>query len=205
MSWDPATDSNQPGGLSYNLRVGTAPGMADILNPMADLASGRRKVPRLGNAQENLRWTITNLAAGTYYWSVQTVDNSYAGSPFAPEMSFVRGSQPAANPQFIVLPEDTSRAITMTGSDPGGRSLTYSVLNQPAYGTLSGAPPNLVYHPNTNFFGADSFAFRVNNGLTDSTPARVEMAVIQVEDVAGASLSIRQSNNQITLSFVGEP
>src|SRR5213594_2199432 len=108
MSWDPATDSNQPGRLSYNLRVGTAPGMADILNPMADLASGRRKVPRLGNAQENLRWTITNLAAGTYYWSVQAVDHSYAGSPFAAEMSFTFTNFPPTGLFSVSTPEDSS-------------------------------------------------------------------------------------------------
>jgi len=104
-----------------------------------------------------------------------------------------------------LLPEDTSRAFTLMGSDPDGRALTYSVLNQPAHGSLSGVAPNLIYHPGTNFFGADSFAFRVNNGVTDSAPAQVAMAVIQVEDVAGGLLSIRETNNQITLNLVGEP
>ena len=80
--------------MSYNLRIGTAPGKADILNPASDLGTGRRQLARIGNVQQNLGWTITNLAAGTYYWSVQAVDNSYAGSAFAPEQSFVRGVQP---------------------------------------------------------------------------------------------------------------
>jgi hypothetical protein len=155
--------------------------------------------------QENLGWTITNLAAGTYYWSVQAADNSYAGSPFAPERSFVRGVQPTANQQLVMLPEDSSRAITLTGSDPDGRALSFALSSQPAHGTLSGIPPSLVYRPTTNYFGSDSFAFIVNNGLTDSVPAQVALAVTQVPDLAGASLSIGRTNTQFTLNLVGEP
>ena len=90
-----------------------------------------------------------------------------------------------------MLPEDSSRAITLTGSDPDGRGLSFVVSSQPVHGVLSGAPPSLVYQPATNYFGADSFTFLVNNGLTDSVPAQVTLAITQVPDVAGASLSIR--------------
>ncbi len=33
--------------------------------------------------------TVRSLLPGTYYWSVQTVDNSFAGSAFSAEKSFV--------------------------------------------------------------------------------------------------------------------
>src|SRR6185295_1647562 len=35
LSWDRATDSEQSGGLTYNVRVGTAPGLGDVLSPMS--------------------------------------------------------------------------------------------------------------------------------------------------------------------------
>jgi len=172
---------------------------------MANPSSGFRRLPNLGNANEALSKTITNLAAGTYYWSVQAIDDSIAGSAFAPEMSFVLGNQPVAGSQLVVLPEDTTQAITLTGSDPNGLALAFEVLTQPVHGTLSGAAPSLVYQPSTNYFGADSFTFRVNNGVTDSAPAQIALVVTQVPDVAGASLSIRRTNNQFTLSLIGEP
>lgn len=83
--WLPAADPNQKAGLSYNLRVGTAPGRADILAPMADVKSGQRRVARLGNTGLRTRWTLRDLPRGTYYWSVQAIDHSYAGSAFAAE------------------------------------------------------------------------------------------------------------------------
>jgi len=47
---------------------------------------------------------------------------------------------------------------------------------------LSGEAPNLVYTPNTDFNGSDSFAFKVNDGNTDSAEATVTLTVIPVDD-----------------------
>jgi hypothetical protein len=52
---------------------------------MADLTTGYRRVPALGNAQENLSWTIKGLVTGTYYWSVQAVDTGFMGGAWAAE------------------------------------------------------------------------------------------------------------------------
>ncbi|MDB6022438.1 MAG: regulatory domain of in-like proprotein convertase, partial [Pedosphaera sp.] len=92
LSWGAAADCQTPAnGLSYNLRVGTTPGGADILSPQANPASGWRQLPQLGNAQNCLQATLTNLAIGTYYWSVQAIDTAFAGSTFAPEATFSVG------------------------------------------------------------------------------------------------------------------
>ena len=47
--------------------------------------SGRAPHPGGGNAQERISWTLKDLAAGKYYWSVQAIDTAFAGSPWAPE------------------------------------------------------------------------------------------------------------------------
>ncbi|MDB6019020.1 MAG: putative peptidase [Pedosphaera sp.] len=206
LNWSPpAAAAPQNGGLSYNVRVGTAPGKDDVMSAMASPNTGWRKVPKLGNVQQNLNWGLTNLPPGTYYWSVQSINQSFIGSAFAPEMTFVRSVQPVAKPQVVVLAEDTTCAVTLTGSDPDGNALTFAVLSQPNHGNLSGVPPNLVYQPFTNFFGADGFTFGVGNAVTNSTPAQIALVVTQVPDVNGASLSISRTNNQFTLSLVGEP
>jgi len=88
LSWLPVTDANQAGGLSYNLRVGTASGLSDIMSPLADIATGRRWTPAPGNASESVEWHLRSLQPGVYFWSVQAIDNSYASSPFAPEQTF---------------------------------------------------------------------------------------------------------------------
>ena len=89
LSWNAASDDQTAApGLSYNLRVGTAPGATNIVSPLADAASGRRWVPGRGNADHNTGWRLNNLTAGTYYWSVQAIDPGFKGSAFADEGSF---------------------------------------------------------------------------------------------------------------------
>ena len=88
LGWSAATDPNQSGGLTYNLRMGTAPGLSDVLSPMANEATGFRRLPKLGNANLRQSATLTNLVVGDYYWSVQAVDHTYAGSPFSTNASF---------------------------------------------------------------------------------------------------------------------
>ena len=89
FSWTASADAQTPSsGLSYNLRVGTTPGGWDIVSPMADAATGYRRVVELGNAQQRTSWTLTVPAVSqTYHWSVQAVDGAWAGSAFAAEES----------------------------------------------------------------------------------------------------------------------
>jgi hypothetical protein len=87
LAWDPATDSTETNGLTYNVRVGTRPGGTEIMSPLSR-PDGRRLVARPGNAFHSLKRMLRNLAPGTYYWSVQAVDNSLEGGPFAPEQTF---------------------------------------------------------------------------------------------------------------------
>jgi hypothetical protein len=89
LTWNRATDQQTPSnGLSYNLWIGTSQDLADVMNPLSDLETGFRKVVRLGNAGKDTTITVHDLAAGTYYWSVQAIDNGYLGSVFSSPESF---------------------------------------------------------------------------------------------------------------------
>ncbi|HEV8544139.1 MAG TPA: VCBS repeat-containing protein, partial [Verrucomicrobiae bacterium] len=86
LSWEQSTDLEQKGGLTYNLRVGTAPGKNDVMPSMSS-ASGQLLRPREGNAWLNTNWML-KLPAGKYYWTVQAIDHGYVASPFAEEQTF---------------------------------------------------------------------------------------------------------------------
>lgn len=89
LYWDAATDDHTPiPGLTYNLRVGTNPGGNDIISGMAVPATGWRKVARTGNAGHKQFYMLNGLSNGTYHWSVQAIDNSFAGGAFATEGTF---------------------------------------------------------------------------------------------------------------------
>ena len=88
LNWNASSDDQTPAaGLSYNVRIGTAPGGADVLSPMS-AASGVRRLPQRGNAQARLFAMFNYTLDRPYYWSVQAVDTTWAGSAFAPEQNF---------------------------------------------------------------------------------------------------------------------
>jgi hypothetical protein len=205
LNWNAAADANQTGGLSYNLRVGTTPGGSQIVSPDS-APNGLRRVARLGNVQANLRWSLTNLPVGTYYWSVQAVDHAYAGSAFAPEQTFFRNATPIATPQLLVLGEDSLQPVTLTATEPDGQAVTFSITANPTNGVLTGTPPNLTYRPNTNFFGADRLIFQAGDGFTNSAPAMISLIVTQITDVTTTTVAIaKTTNGQARLSLTGEP
>jgi hypothetical protein len=91
LSWNSATDDFTPAiGLTYNVRAGTTPGGTDLLATHVNATNGFRRVPALGNAMLRHSLPLTGLTNGqTVYWSVQAVDTSFAGGPFAAETSVV--------------------------------------------------------------------------------------------------------------------
>jgi hypothetical protein len=95
LNWNTAVDGQTPTNeLTYNIRVGSSPGRADIIAPSSNLATGFRRVPALGNSFKKTNRLLKNLPNGKYYWSVQTVDNQYTGSAFGTEQYFVIGKLP---------------------------------------------------------------------------------------------------------------
>jgi autotransporter-associated beta strand protein len=84
---------------------------------------------------------------------------------------------PVAAAQTISVGIDTTKPITLTGTDADGDVLDYIIVTSPLNGTLGGTSPNRNYKPNSNYSGADSFTYKVNDGMNDSAVVRVDLAV----------------------------
>ena len=84
---------------------------------------------------------------------------------------------PVANPRSVTVSQNSTNAITLTGSDLDGDSLTFDVTSLPDHGTLSGTAPNLTYAPFAGYSGPDRFAFKVNDGQAESAEATVNINV----------------------------
>ena len=112
---------------------------------------------------------------------------------------------PVANAANVSTNEDTSVAIVLTATDADGNALTFTVTTQPLRGTLTGTAPNLVYRPNTNFNGADSLSFKVNDGTIDSAIVNVSITVNPVNDAPVADTRALQTNEDtpLTLTLTG--
>ena len=109
----------------------------------------------------------------------------WTGPSFAGANGAIIGSQwlydgtgmtrtPYAHAQSVTTVGNTPQAVTLSGS---GGTLTYTVINPPAHGTLTGTAPNLIYTPAANYSGSDSFTFLVNNGTSNSNPATVSIGI----------------------------
>jgi uncharacterized repeat protein (TIGR02543 family) len=94
---------------------------------------------------------------------------------------------PTAIAQSVSTAEDTAKAIVLTGGDPEGSNLTFTVVSNPTHGTLSGTAPNVTYTPDANYNGADSFTFRASDGKTNSNVATVSITVTPVNDAPVAN------------------
>ena len=116
----------------------------------------------------------------------------------------------AIEQNLTVMPNNTIglllvNDITLSGSDADGDSLTYATTSIPAHGTITGIAPNIVYSPNYQYAGNDSFTFKVNDGTHDSVGATVNITVSFVNTPPVASVqdvSVEQNslNKIITLA-----
>ena len=134
----------------------------------------------LSGTAPNLTYTPAAGYHGADSFQFTASNGTNTSSPAAVSLTVASGT-PTANPQSDSLASDSSKAITLTGSDPDSPplSLTYTVTTGPAHGTLSGTAPNLVYTPTAGYSGPDSFQFTVNNGTNTSSPAAVSLNVVQ--------------------------
>jgi uncharacterized protein (TIGR03437 family) len=89
---------------------------------------------------------------------------------------------PTANDANVTTSEDTPKAITLSATDPNSDPITYTVMSQPAKGDLSGTAPNLMYTPDSNATGSDSFSFRAADGKGGSDTATVNVTISAVND-----------------------
>ena len=142
------------------------------------------------------------------------------------ELSLIQGvTAPPANRAPVAVAKSASTSenspvqVALSGTDADGDPLTYSLLTNPAKGTLSGTAPNLTYSPQANFVGNDSFTYRVNDGTLNSVAATVSITVAPINHLPVAtakSVSATEDtplaitlegsdpdNNSLTFSTVG--
>ena len=137
-----------------------------------------------------LTYAAAPNANGSATFEVRAVDNGNGTAPnvntSAPRTLVINvtavNDAPVANNGSATTNEDTAVAATASASDVDGDTLTYSVVTGPANGVLTGTGPNWTYTPAANYFGSDSFTFRVNDGTVDSNTATFSLTVTAVND-----------------------
>lgn len=103
-------------------------------------------------------------------------------------------NRPTASYQSAITNEDTATGITLDAKNTTGGALSFTVLNNPAHGSLTGVAPNLIYTPAANYNGADSFTYKVSSDSRESNVAMVFIAVNPINDAP-----VLKALNQSTL------
>ena len=175
------------GGTFANVGTTTVPSGSDASIPIADLAP---------NTQYEWRMTVTNTSGKSRTSPVWRFTTGSGGSTNRP---------PVALNQSVITPEDTAAAITLMAFDQNDDQVTFTVVNGPTGGTLSGISPTLIYQPAANFNGTDSFTILANDGQATSDPGTVSITVQAVNDppaAAGESFSL-QAGQALTVPAPG--
>jgi hypothetical protein len=201
LAWSPGSDAETPPvGLTYNLRVGTTPGGNDVMPSMA-LPDGLRLLPDSGNNARAQTKHIGNLwANATYFWSVQTIDSVWAGSPFAPEATFSTGAPTVQFADDLYYTNEYAEAVVqVTLSAPSAMTVT---VDYAASDGSALAPDDFTATSGTLTFapGQTSRTFAVpveNDGLGEPD----ETVLLHLSNPSHAALA---EPNQATLVIGGE-
>ena len=113
---------------------------------------------------------------------------------------------PTVNNLSITTNEDTPTTFTMTGTDPEGAALTFSVSTQPQNGTVTASGAAGTYTPNENFNGTDTFAYIASDGALSSTAGVVNVTVTAVDDEPNTMnvSAITDEDNAVVITLEAE-
>jgi len=215
LSWNAAT-----GATSYQLQVSTVSSFASTVFDNAALTGTSQAV---GPLSYNT----------TYHWRVRA-NNANNASAYSTTRNFttVPNTAPVATAQAVTVNEDTDIAITLSGTDADGHTLSALISTLPANGslyqtadgttrgaqitvaptTVTDASKRVIYvsAPNGNGAGHGNFGFKVNDGLVDSPEATVTVDVTAINDaptltaIANPAAILEEAGAQmINLSGIG--
>lgn len=107
---------------------------------------------------------------------------------------------PVASNASFSTNEDQPLSGNLSATDVDGDGLSWILVDNAAHGTVSlGANGEFTYTPAANYYGADSFTFRVSDGQLNSNLATVTIAVASVNDapvaMAGADIIVNEGQS----------
>jgi len=126
-----------------------------------------------------------------------TVDLTSAGTQDAFLAQLTTNDPPVADTQNVTANEDAPKPITLTASDPDDDDVTFSIVSDPSHGTLSGFDGEtgaVIYTPDPDYHGGDSFTFQVSDGTADSNVATVTVAVAAVADIVADDVEANEDS-----------
>ena len=199
---------------SNNSTMGNVSGSYNTLSGALTLASSgsTATLNQWQNALRSVTYVDTSYTPNTANRTISFVanDGTYSSNAAKKIVSISAVNfPPTATPQSVTTFLGTPAIITLSGSDPAGKALTFSITTTTTNGTLSFTTPNATYTPNLNYLGADSFTFKAYNGTSysaNSATVSITVATDTASNVAPANTApsgVQTIQENTTLSFTG--
>jgi hypothetical protein len=163
--------------LAFSIVANAAHGTAQVTNPATGAFSYTPTAGYIGSDSFTFR-----AGDGLLNSNVATLSIS------------VTNIAPVATGASISIHANRTFSGVLTGSDADADPRSFSIATNAAHGaaTITNAATGaFTYTPNPGYVGADSFTFKVNDGVADSNVASVGVTVTNIAPtVSGASLAV---------------
>ena len=89
---------------------------------------------------------------------------------------------PIASDRTLDGLEDQPLEIVLQAMDPDYDPISYTITMYPGHGSLSGSPPSVIYQPDENYHGNDTFGFTANDGVLTSNVGHIHVNIMPQND-----------------------
>ncbi|MCX7258146.1 MAG: tandem-95 repeat protein, partial [Polaromonas sp.] len=185
---------------------------SDVDNMAAELQFSIQSQPAHGtltrNADGSYSYTPTANFNGADSFTYAVTDGELVSNVATVriEVTAVNDAPTLGNQNLTVAEDSTlTGSLLATAADIEGSPLTARIIAGPVHGSLSiNADGSFSYQGSKDYFGSDSFTYRVNDGEFDSAIATVSLTVTAVNDapVAADVTATTQEDTATTINLI---
>lgn len=144
--------------------------------------------------------TVGDVDVGVYPLALTDViisgeTNEDIGSMALFDSQILVGNSPVAENLEVSIYKNESFTVT-PGSDPDNLPISYKIISQAKNGQVSGGD-SIVYLPNEDFYGQDSFEYQVYNGIRYSQTALISIEVINNSKPVVQNLELNMFSDEV--------
>lgn len=203
LRWQDNSD-DETGYTVYRLETGGEAAVvgASELAPLAQ--DGFVKLASLPENSET--YTDSTVKAGMRYRFAVQADGEEGSSQQATTsddpVEVPANTAPTATTQSVSTDEDEAVTVTLTGTDAEGADLSFEIVTAPTkggLGTVNQTTGEVLYTPNAEVSGDDSFTFTVSDGEYTSAAATVSITVNAVNDTPVAKAQSLSTTEETSL------
>ncbi len=129
------------------------------------------------------------IGEDSFTYTVSDGNDGWDTATVTVTMSNANNDAPEADDDAFTMAEDSGMAsldVLSGDSDLDGDSLTVFSVTSPSHGTVQDGDSAVLYTPQANFFGIDSFTYTVTDGQGGTDTATVAITVTPVNDAPQA-------------------